>query len=127
MAHAAADLETLAAAVLFGHRNTRLAVMNAFRELDGQDPVTYRINVNTLGEDVIEEAMENVESDAEAAVDADLAVVFTAALVKHRRFRLRLLNAFRVAGDKEPQEYYVNAYQPTPGEYAEALENVTGA
>lgn len=127
MAHAAADLETLAAAVLFGHRNTRIAVMNAFRELDGQDPVTYYVNVATLDEGVISDAVDNVVDAPSAATDADLATVFTAALVKHRRFRLDLLNAIRDAQSKDAQEYYVNAYQPTPAEVAEALDNVTGA
>lgn len=125
MAHAASDLETLAAAVLFGHRNTRLAVMNVFRVNDGQDPVEYRVNMDTLGQDVIYEALENVSDDPEAADDADLAIVFAAAVVKHRRFRLDVLNAIRVAQSKDPQEYYVNAYKPTPNEVAEALENVT--
>lgn len=125
MAHALDDLETLAAAVLFGHRNTRIQVMNAFRELDGQDPITYYVNVGTHDEEVLSDALANVVDDPAAATDADLALVFTAALVKHRRYRLELLNAIRDAASKDPQEYFVNAYQPTPEEVAEALDNVT--
>lgn len=121
----AADLEVLAAAVLFGHRNTRLDVVNVFRVNDSQDPVTYRVNLPTHDEETIADAMDNVTAAPSAATDADLAIVFEAAVVKHRRFRLDLLNAIRDAQSKDAQEYYVNAYQPTPAELATALENVS--
>lgn len=126
------DLETIAGAVLFGPRNVRLNVMNAFRAKAGLDPVEYLVNVHIPEPDAVHDALEaikGVEDDGGTSThdDEDLVTAFTAALVKDRAYRIELLNAFVVAGGGEAEAYYANTYRPHPDAVNDAIGGVADA